>query len=140
MQGVSVADDLRQMLARLKCSSGASDSSIRESEAKLGFNFPVEYIAFLKLTNGGEGFIGEEYAIFWNVEELAEANADYQVHEYAAGLLIFGSNGGGEAYGFDTRREPWPVVRMPFVGMNWGQAISIGDSFSEFLERLHGAE
>ena len=135
-----MADDLRQMLARLKCSSGASDSSIRESEAKLGFNFPVEYIAFLKLTNGGEGFIGEEYAIFWNVEELAEANADYQVHEYAAGLLIFGSNGGGEAYGFDTRREPWPVVRMPFVGMNWGQAISIGDSFSEFLERLHGAE
>ena len=135
-----MADDLRQMLARLKCSSGASDSSIRESEAKLGFNFPVEYIAFLKLTNGGEGFIGEEYAIFWNVEELAEANADYQVHEYAAGLLIFGSNGGGEAYGFDTRREPWPVVRMPFVGMNWGQAISIGDSFSKFLEHLHCAE
>ena len=137
---MSVANDLRQMLARFKCSSGASDSSIRESEAKLGFNLPVEYIAFLKLTNGGEGFIGGEYAIFWNVEELAEANADYQVHEYAAGLLIFGSNGGGEAYGFDTRREPWPVVRMPFVGMNWDQAISIGDSFSEFLERLHGAE
>ena len=135
-----MADDLRQILARLKCSSGASDASIRESEAQLSFNFPADYIVFLKLTNGGEGFIGQECAIFWKVEDLAQANADYQVHEYAAGLLIFGSDGGGEAYGFDTRREPWSVVRMPFVGMNWDQAISIGDSFNEFLERLQSAE
>jgi len=114
---------------------------IAESEAQLGLKLPDEYVSFLRVTNGGEGCIGKnEYAIFWKVEELASLNRAYKVQEYAPGFLIFGSNGGGEAYGFDTRTEGWPIVRLPVVVMSWTEARPMGESFAAFLKLLYEAE
>jgi hypothetical protein len=114
---------------------------IAESEAELGLKLPDEYVAFLRVTNGGEGCIGKnEYAIFWKAEELAPLNRVYKVQKYAPGFLIFGGNGGGEAYGFDTRTEAWPIVRSPFAGISWTEARPIGESFAAFLKLLYEAE
>jgi hypothetical protein len=135
-----MTNDVCRYLERVKQSSGASDALIAEAEDQLALKLPVEYLEFLKVTNGGEGFVGEnEYAIFWGVEELASLNRSYEVQDYAPGFLIFGSNGGGEAYGFDTRSEGWPVVRITFVGMDWSEARPMGESFNAFLKRLYGA-
>lgn len=128
--------DMRPFLDRLNRRPGATDSAIAEEEKQLGLKLPVEYVDFLKLTNGGEGFIGKEYVILWGAEELASMNQSYEVQKYVPGLLIFGSNGGGEAYGFDTRTPQRPIVQVPFVGMDWGYARPMGESFSEFLRRL----
>jgi hypothetical protein len=135
-----MATDLHCYLGRVKQNPGASDALIAESEDQLGLKLPVEYVGFLKVTNGGDGFVGEkEYVIFWGVEELASLNRSYEVQDYAPGFLIFGSNGGGEAYGFDTRSEGWPIVRITFVGMDWSEARPMGESFSAFLKHLYGA-
>ena len=132
--------DLRRFLDRLNRRPGATDAAIAESEKQLGLKLPAEYMEFLKFANGGEGFIGREHVILWGVEELASMNQSYEVQKYVPGLLIFGSNGGGEAYGFDSRTPHWPVVQVPFVGMDWRDARSLGDLFSEFLRRLHETE
>jgi hypothetical protein len=114
----------------------ATDAAIAISEDQLGAKLPREYLRFLKLTNGGEGFVGSPYVILWSVEDLASMNRSYEVQEYAPGLLIFGSDGGGEAYGFDTRTPEWPIVQVPFVGMAWKSSQPMGASFSAFLKRL----
>ncbi len=63
-------------------------------------------------------------------------NQGYEVENYAPGLLIFGSDGGGEAYGFDTRNPQWQMVDIPFVGMHWSLARPIATSFEGFLTHL----
>jgi len=120
---------------------GATDAAIAEGERQLSLKFSAEYVDFLRLSNGGEGFFGENaYLVLWRVEDLASMNGSYEVPAQAPGLLIFGSDGAGEAYGFDTRTSKWTVVRVPFVGMAWSEAKPIGESFRAFLDRLHEVE
>lgn len=107
--------------------------AVREAESRLGVSLPADYVAFLA------GVIGEEAAIggsqLWPVGELVWHNEGYRVEEFAPGLVMFGTDGGLEAYGFDTRSGGTPpVVMVPFVPMNWEAAVPCGRTFSEFLE------
>jgi hypothetical protein len=119
----------------------ATDEAIAAFEETLGAQLPGDYQRFLKIANGGEGFIGKNaYVILWGVDELASMNQAYEVENYAPGLLIFGSDGGGEAYGFDARNPHWTTVQVPFVGMGWKLARPIAVSFTGFLEHLYRTE
>jgi hypothetical protein len=119
----------------------ATDSLIYDSERDLGFQLPEEYVEFLNVTNGGEGFIGKSsYVILWKVEELFSMNRSYETEAYAPGLIIFASDAGGEAYGFDSRRSSLPIVQVPFIGMDWNDAKLVGESFWKFLKYLYEAE
>ena len=64
--------------------------------SRLGVSLPGDYLEFLRQHNGGEGFVGDNYIIFWRAEELADFNREYEVDKYAPGILLFGSDGGGE--------------------------------------------
>jgi len=115
----------------------ASVATLMEAERQLGVRLPLEYTEFLKKTDGGEGFIGSTaYVILWPLSELGVMNQAYEIQKYVPGLLIFGSDGGGEMFGFDTRSSQWAIVRVPFVGMTWDLAQTLGTTFNEFLERL----
>jgi hypothetical protein len=78
--------------------------------------------------------------MLWGAEELVPLNEAYQVQKFVPGLLLFGSDGGGEAFGFDTRAGDWPIVQVPFVGMGWDVAWPMGTSFNEFLRNLSEIE
>lgn len=113
------------------------DEAIRKFEKLSGLTLPVDYAVFIKESNGGEGFVGPNaYLILWPVEQLLELNKAYQVQECAPGLLFFGSDGGGEAFAFDTRMPEIPIVAVPFVGMDCSLARQISVSFSGFLKTL----
>jgi hypothetical protein len=87
--------------------------------------------------NGGEGFMGEnEYLRLWRVEELAEMDAGYEVAEVEPDLFLFGTNGGGEAFAFDTRSTPFSLVAVPFIVIDLCDAIPIATDFRTFLEVL----
>jgi hypothetical protein len=87
--------------------------------------------------NGGEGSLGDNaYLALWRVEELAERNADCEMPDRAPDLLLFGSDGGGEAFAFDTRSSPPTIVAIPFIGVDDRDAIAISTSFRGFLEVL----
>ena len=63
-------------------------------------------------------------------------NKSYQVEEYAFGLFLFGSNGGGEAFAFNTSQAGMPIVSVPFVGMELDLAEPMGATFGQFLTNL----
>lgn len=117
--------------------SAAADQ-IAAAERSLGKTLSPDFREFLQLTNGGEGMIGENYVMLWNIEELGQYNESYQVNQYAPGLLLFGSDGGGEGYAFDTRTLPSPVVTVPFVGMSLKYAKPVASTFTAFLTILGG--
>lgn len=129
--------DLSSLTAGLRLNAPALTSSIKNAESELSFEFPRDYVEFLLLGDGGVGRVGDlSHAIFWKVEELFELNNAYEVAEYAPGILLFGSNGGGEAFGFDRRFTAAPIVQIPFVGMSLDYAERLAGTFMEFLKYL----
>ena len=102
----------------------------------LNLHPPSDYLDALCFSNGGEGFIQQSYFRLYSIEELLSLNEAYQVRSFAPGLVIFGSNGGGEAFGFDTRQNQMEVVQIPFIPMDFQYARPLGKSFVEFLHTL----
>jgi len=125
----------------LHCRPPASEGTIAAFEKSADVQLPDDYRKFLSIVNGAEGCIGKiEFVVLWAIEELVRSNLALNVQVYAPGLLLFGSDGGGEAYGFDMRTSPWTIVQIPFVAMEWCDAWPIATSFTGFLEHLYRAE
>jgi hypothetical protein len=111
-----------------------SRQAIEQFEAEANIRLPCDYAQFLQRMNGGEGLVGEAYLSLWRVEELLQGNKDYGVDEYAPGFFIFGSDGGGESFGFDLRSGAKEVVCIPFIGSGWKDGVRIAPTFTKFLE------
>jgi cell wall assembly regulator SMI1 len=127
------------MIEKLKgwqLNAGAPTKAINDAITALGKILPIDYARFLAEHDGGEGFIGNNYLILWRVEELPNFNREYEVIEYAPDILLFGSDGGGEGYGFDTRDLNMRVVRIPFIGMDRRYATPVATSFTDLLAQL----
>jgi hypothetical protein len=117
--------------------SAADPAVVAALSAASGIKLPEEYLSLLCLSNGGEGPLGVEpgWFVFWPAEKVLALNRGYEVHEYLPGLFGFGSNGGGELLAFDTRRgPPWPVVMVPFIGMDADDVVEIAKDFEGFLQ------
>ncbi len=118
---------------RFNCNPPTDKSSIQQFETEAGLRLPEGYALFLQQADGGEGFVGNAYVILWGVGELIEMNKAYQAAEYAPGLFVFGSDGGGEAFAFDMRSEVKPIVSVPFVGMELKLARPVAFDITTFL-------
>jgi hypothetical protein len=127
------------LFERFEARPPASLDLIARCQGDLPFRLRADYVKFLEQMNGGEGFVGENYLMAWPVEDLVQNNTDYQVAEYAPGLFLFGSNGGGEAFAFDIRSAPLPIVAVPFI-LDLDDAIVIAPNFNAFLQHLYASE
>lgn len=114
----------------------AEPGFVGELSAALGVTIPSDYLDFLQQHDGGEGFIGDNYIVLWKAEELADFNREYEVEKYAPGILLFGSDGGGEGYGFDTETAAMPIVRVPFIGMERRYATPVAQDFPDLFAKL----
>jgi len=114
----------------------ATPAEIAEAEKSFNFSFPADYKEFVSLTNGLEGQTDQAYLVLWSVKELAELNSAYQVREFVRNIILFGSDGAEEAFGFDTSgmpTSPASIVKLPFVGMGYITQERLAGSFEEFL-------
>ena len=135
MSGNESTNEAR-LLSRFNRNPPAVLSLIQKFEAASDIGLPDDYLEFLQKANGVEGWIGDAYVMLWRVEELLERNSAYRVAEYARGFLLFGSDGGGEAFAFDLRSGSGPIVSVPFIGMDGASATPIAATFKGFLESL----
>ena len=124
------------MFSRFNSRPGAADEQISAAESVLRIELPLEFREFLRARNGGEGLIGQTYVVLWDISELGRENRAYDTDAWAPGLLMFGTDGGNEGFGFDTREPGLPIVQVPLVGMSWGEARPLGNTFDDFLENV----
>jgi len=86
----------------------------------------------------GSTAFGKSYLVLWPLEELVPFNREYEVATYVPGLFLIGSNGAGEGFGYDLRpSSKRSLVIVPFVGMDWKEALPVGSSMAEFLRVLY---
>jgi len=104
------------------------------------FELPSDYVDFFRFSNGGYGDIPVQPKYFdslWTAEEFLECNRDYEVAKYCDGFFGIGSSGtsgGGEMFAFDMRsKKPWPVVAVPFIGMEADAALPVASDFCSFV-------
>lgn len=133
-------EDLAQLFSDFTGGPPASPDVIALLEQSLRVRLPPDFRDFLGMHDGAAGFVGDNYVILWSAGEVARYHGSYQVNEYAPGLVLFGSNGGGEAYAFDRRTEANAVVMVPFVGMSLEYAKPVAPTFLSFLDRLRGTD
>jgi hypothetical protein len=115
------------------------DDAIRSAERALAVRFPGDYTSWLRDNDGLEGDLGGCYLALYAVEELVPRNRDHALADHMPGLLLIGSDGGGEAIGLDVRGEEAGVVLVNLSSLRWDEAVHQAGSFQAFLdERLRG--
>lgn len=115
---------------------GASGAAISNFESESGLRLPAGYKDFLEQSNGGEGFVGESYLMLWPIDQLLKLNEDYEVSKYAPGITLFGSDGGGEAFAFDSTGEVVRIVSIPFIGLDRKYARQVASDFPAFFSEI----
>jgi len=116
-----------------KLKRAVSEEEIRKVEAEQKFRFPKEYCELLLFSDGLYGPIGRNYLQIYSLQDALETNEKFK--EFTEGLFIFGSDGGGEAYAFDTRNG-WKIMMATFVSMGREDAVEIADTLPQFVQRL----
>jgi hypothetical protein len=132
-----VRNMLRQLLKAPYAGKGAAESELQSLIEQLEHHLPADYLDFMRETNGYNGEVGKHgYVCIWPVEEIAQTNQANHFREWIPGLILFGSNEGGEYFAFDTRRNPVGVVMVPMIPLELDSAVDVGASFVDFIERL----
>jgi hypothetical protein len=127
---------VNNLIADLEKNKPVSQEILEQVELELGVELPKQYKDIMLITNGAEGFIGDSYLAMWSGEEIVPLNKAYSVEEFAPGIIIFASDGAGEAYAFDTREKHLPIINVPFIGMAHKRMERIGEDFTQFLQFL----
>jgi hypothetical protein len=113
--------------------AGAASEVIGGIPDAIRLLLPDDYLNFVRETNGCEGFAGEWYLMLWPIEQLEQLNREYEAQEYVPDVLLFGSDGGGEALGFRRSGVQSDIVITPWIGMSPELCIKIADSFTELI-------
>lgn len=128
---------LQECLRGFLSQPGASEGALEQLAQSLGAPLPADYRAFLRYSNGGEGFIGRnDYLRFYTAENLLEINQAYEIDQYLPGFLLVGSNTIGDAICLRPPLAEGQVMQVPFIPLRRDYAEPGESSFGDFLTRL----
>ncbi len=115
------------------------DAAGLSAEETLDVRFPEHYANWLQSNDGLEREKGGSYLSLYPLEDLVERNRGYALAKFMPGLILIGTDGGGDGIGLDVRGESSPVVLVNLNSLGWDEAIYPGESCEAFLvERLSG--
>lgn len=131
-------DDLTSLLSSVRLHENpVSPERIAHAERALNVRFPPDFKAFLAEHDGGAGKVGEAPIELWRIDELIAKNEDSEMTRASPGLVVFGDDGGAEAYAFYcTREECTQVGRIGELAAGEHEFEPMGSSFAQFLQAL----
>jgi SMI1 / KNR4 family (SUKH-1) len=113
----------------------ADPNEIAKFTTSIGFSLSAGFIDFYKETDGASFLSDNFYVNIWPVTQLIDLNEGYDVNNYIPEFFLFGSDGGGNAFGIE--KKTGAVFEIPFIVMSSEDAIFISGSFNEFLAKLN---
>ena len=100
-----------------------------------GIALPEDYLSFMSEHNGGEGPLGENnYGCFYRMEELQEANDDYEVTKWWPGYVVLGSDMSGQLWAYNPEKGIY--CQIDSGNTDEDTYYTISDSFESFLIRM----
>jgi hypothetical protein len=134
----SMNAELSALTDQLEKRPAASLQAIRDRERELGIQFPPDYVEFMLASNGAEGFVGggRAYIRIEPIEEMMNDRLQETLRDSWPGLVVFGSDGAGEAFAFDPRGGDVTIVMFPWIGHDEEEILLQGRTFTEFLRTV----
>jgi len=97
---------------------------------------PADLRAFLEQHDGGRGKVGKQPLVLWSAEQIAAEAQSQEVSLSTPGLLLFGTDGGGEGYGYLARLRERRYGRIPLIAAGAYEFEAMADSLSGLLQAL----
>lgn len=99
---------------------------------------PSDLRAFLAKNNGGRGTIGarKRPLLLWSAEQIESEADEQEVTRSTPGLLLFGTDGGAEGYGYLPRLRRGKYGRISLLAAGPHEFEPLGDSLEELLIAL----
>ena len=116
-------------------------TTFAEIENNIGFLLPEDYKYFLDNYTEHEEFVGPELVSLWDFDNLFDFNNDYGIFNNLPNTIAIGNNPSSEFIGieyFDDKK--YRIVLSPFIDLDRQYHVDIGNSFTEFFERLDNGE
>ncbi|KFF19912.1 SMI1/KNR4 family protein [Flavobacterium hydatis] len=115
--------------------------SIDEVENIIQFKLPQDYKLYISNYSGNENFIGEHFVVLWDLDEILEMNNNYEILHNLDNTIGIGSNGSSEFIAIEfIEKEKYRIVLSPFIDLDKDCHIDIGDSFTDFFDRLENGK
>ena len=97
---------------------------------------PADVREFLAGHDGGSGKIGKRPLILWSAEQIASEAQSQEVLLAIPGLVLFGTDGGAEGYGYLARLRQGRYGRISLLAAGAHEFESLADSFADLLAAL----
>ena len=97
---------------------------------------PADLRAFLEQHDGGRGKVGNRPLILWGAEQIASEAQSLEVSLSTPGLLLFGTDGGAEGYGYLSRLLDQRYGRIPLIAAGAHEFEALGATLNELLQAL----
>jgi SMI1 / KNR4 family protein len=128
-------DIVNKIASLLNNNHGVDSKDITVIEEQLNAAFPQDYITLLKRSNGGEGYVGENYISLWKVEDLPALNEEYQIQKYLSEKFLgIGTDGGGICYGFCLDKN-YLIFKCPLGDLDINEVVIIAKSTKDFFKK-----
>jgi SMI1 / KNR4 family (SUKH-1) len=134
-----MTENLRSSLADVRLApAGASDETIARAEADMDCRLPEDVKALLREHDGGAGTLGPHKRPFelWSIERIADECEAQEVTRAVPGLVLFGSDGGSEGYGWFPQAPRETYGRISLIAAGPHEFEGLGDSLAELLSAL----
>ena len=128
-------DIVNKIAILLNNNHGVDSKDITVIEERLNASFPQDYITLLKRSNGGEGYVGENYISLWKVEDLPALNEEYQIQKYLSEKFLgIGTDGGGICYGFCLDKN-YSIFKCPLGDLDINEVVIVAKSTKDFFKK-----
>ena len=114
----------------------APDGAAPEELAALPL--PGDLRTFLALHDGARGTVGQRKRplVLWSARQIASEAEAQEVTRATPGLLLFGTDGGAEGYGYLPRMQRGRYGRISLMAAGAHEFESLGDSLEELVTAL----
>lgn len=108
-----MVETLAETAIRLRRGAGASPDGLDRLRRLFDRPLPADYESLLRVADGIEGLLTPNaYISIWPSQDVKSLNDSYAIHEFAPGLILFGTDGGGMGYAFDLKND-MRIVEVP---------------------------
>jgi hypothetical protein len=97
---------------------------------------PSDLRAFLERHDGGRGKVGTRPLVLWSAQQISREAQSQEVSLSTPGLLLFGTDGGAEGYGYLSRLRQRRYGRIPLIAAGAHEFEALANSLDDLLQAL----
>lgn len=119
--------------------TGASEGDLSALRLAAPEGVPSQYFDLLARTNGGEGPLPVQpcWFVLSSADQALNDWTSGTFSEFFPGLFVFGTNGGGEAFAFDTKSTGARIVCFDTTNIDLAESVvELATSMGDFIDLI----